>query len=889
MFDKTISFEKEHLNPLNLLSEKQPFSNVKKTYCLVSHFRNFETIDLYKHMDYSDSFQLACDFVQYTNTNIFLTGKAGTGKTTFLKYCKENIKKNTAVVAPTGVAAMNAGGTTIHSFFQLPFNPFIPASRMFNGDESVNDKNSLLSKLKLNSERREVMRNLELLIIDEISMVRCDLLDAIDTVLRHVRNQYSKAFGGVQVLFIGDMYQLPPVVKDEEWQLLTTYYKSQYFFNSQVMESEPAMFVTLEKIYRQNDPAFINVLNQVRNNEMDQEGYELLHRRYIPDFEPLKSDNYITLTTHNHKADAINTKALQEISSKENVFTAAIEGEFYEKSFPADLSLKLKVGAQVMFIKNDTEKIRRYFNGKIGIVEKIEEDKITVSCKGDDLFIEVSKEKWKNIKYSVDKTTNLVEENEIGSFTQYPLRLAWAITIHKSQGLTFERAVIDAVDAFTAGQVYVALSRCTNLEGMVLRSRITNQSLKSDQRIVDFSNSKKPVDLQLQLLKNAKIKYQSEQIKELFDFVSICNNTKDVYTFILKEKESFNTQAITAFEGIQQLMINTNQTAEKFELQLNNLLSAEIFPEKNEMLQSRVKAAAQHFMVEAGKIKNRIENLAIETDSKTLANDLYKILQRLYDEMNFKCIILKGNLNGFAIDEHLQIKKAFKKTALQISIYSGHSTVVKTDIAHPELYNMLKKKRDEICKEKNQPVYLIAKSSTLEEMALYLPQTITQLNLISGFGPVKSRQYGKEFLDIICEYCEVNDMESSIETKIPKAKVSRKRSEPSAVTKTSIKPDTKSISFDLFKKGKTIDEISLERNITNGTVEQHLSHFIATGEIELNALITSEKINLIRSAIEIHGNTSAKKLKENLPEHLGYGEIRMVMAALAPSIPQGGS
>ena len=242
-------------------------------------------------MEYSDSFKLASDFVQYTNANIFLTGKAGTGKTTFLKYCKEHIKKNTAIVAPTGVAAMNAGGTTIHSFFQLPFNPFIPATRMFNGDESVNDKNSLLSKLKINSERREVMRNLELLIIDEISMVRCDLLDAIDTVLRHVRNQYSKAFGGVQVLFIGDMYQLPPVVKDEEWQLLSPYYKSQYFFNSQVMETEPAIFVTLEKIYRQNDPAFINVLNQVRNNEMDPEGYELLHQRYNPIFEPLKSNN----------------------------------------------------------------------------------------------------------------------------------------------------------------------------------------------------------------------------------------------------------------------------------------------------------------------------------------------------------------------------------------------------------------------------------------------------------------------------------------------------------------------------------------------------------------------------------------------------------------------
>ena len=830
-------------------------------------------------MDYSDSFKLASDFVQYTNTNIFLTGKAGTGKTTFLKYCKEHAKKNTAVVAPTGVAAMNAGGTTIHSFFQLPFNPFIPASRMLNGDESVNDKNSLLSKMKLTSERREVMRNLELLIIDEISMVRCDLLDAIDTVLRHVRNQYSKAFGGVQVLFIGDMYQLPPVVKEEEWQLLAPYYKSQYFFNSQVMETEPAMFVTLEKIYRQNDPAFINILNQVRNNQLDSEGYEFLHRRYLPNFEPAKSDNYITLTTHNYKADTINTKALNEIATREIIFEAAIEGEFYEKSYPADVSLKLKVGAQVMFIKNDTEKIKRYFNGKIGIVEKIEDDKICISCIGDDLPIEVSKEKWKNIKYTVDKTSNQVEENEIGSFTQYPLRLAWAITIHKSQGLTFERAVIDAGDAFAAGQVYVALSRCTNLEGMVLRSRITNQSLKSDQRIIDFSNSKKPIDVQLQLLKTAKIKYQSEQIKELFDFTFIRDYTKEILNFIAKEKDAFNGQGISVFESIQQYIISMNQTAEKFEFQLNDLLNAELFPEKNDRLQSRIKAAAQHFKVEVEKIKTSIENIPIETDSKTLANDLYKQLQRLYDELNFKFQMLKGNVNGFAIDDYLQIKKEFKKIPLQLNIYSGHSTIEKTDIAHSALYQLLKKKRDEICKEKNQPVYLIAKSATLEEMTLYLPQTISQLNMINGFGPVKSRQYGQEFLNIICEYCEANDLQTNIELSMPKVKTSSKKVDTKAKKETDPKKDTKTISYELFKKGKSITEIALERNITSGTVETHLTYFISTGEIDVSEILSEEKIILIKSSIDKHGNTSAKALKENLPEDIGYGEIRMVMGA----------
>ena len=394
------------------------------------------------------AFQLASDFVNYTNASLFLTGKAGTGKTTFLKHVKENEVKNTVVVAPTGVAAINAGGTTIHSFFQLPFTPFIPVSTGYGANDTISDKHSLISRLRLTNDRKEVMQKLELLIIDEISMVRCDVLDAIDTVLRHVRSQHTVPFGGVQILLIGDMYQLPPVIKNEEWELLSPYYKSEYFFNSHVIESQQPVYVELNKIYRQNDSAFVQVLNQVRNNEMDQDGYELLHSRYLPDLDPAREENYITLTTHNSKADAINFKALNELTGKVFNFDATIEREFYEKSYPADVNLKLKIGTQVMFLKNDAEKVRRYFNGKIGVVDKIEDDKIFVQCKGEATTIEVRKEKWKNIRYALDKTTNQIEENEIGSFTQFPLRLAWAITIHKSQGLTFEKAIIDAGESF---------------------------------------------------------------------------------------------------------------------------------------------------------------------------------------------------------------------------------------------------------------------------------------------------------------------------------------------------------------------------------------------------------------------------------------------------------
>ncbi|MEO6356356.1 MAG: AAA family ATPase, partial [Ferruginibacter sp.] len=454
------------------------------------------------------SFQLASDFVNYTQASLFLTGKAGTGKTTFLKHIKENGVKNTVVVAPTGVAAINAGGTTIHSFFQLPFTPFIPVSTGYGASDTISDKHSLIGRLRLTNDRKEVMQKLELLIIDEISMVRCDVLDAIDTVLRHVRSQYAAPFGGVQVLLIGDMYQLPPVVKSEEWQLLAPYYKSEYFFNSHVIELQQPVYIELNKIYRQNDGAFVQVLNQVRNNEMDQESYQLLHTRYLPAFYPAREENYITLTTHNSKADTINFKALNELDGKVFSFDATVEGEFYEKAFPADVNLKLKVGTQVMFLKNDIEKVRRYFNGKIGVVEKIEDDKIFVQCRDEPTPIEVKKEKWKNIRYSLDKTTNQIEENEIGSFTQFPLRLAWAITIHKSQGLTFEKAIIDAGEAFAPGQVYVALSRCTTLAGMILHSRINNHSLRNDRRISEFASAQRTSARQLQLLQQAKHLFQ---------------------------------------------------------------------------------------------------------------------------------------------------------------------------------------------------------------------------------------------------------------------------------------------------------------------------------------------------------------------------------------------
>ena len=442
-------------------------------------------------LDHNTIFQFAADSLNYSNRSVFLTGKAGTGKTTFLKYIRQNTNKQTAVVAPTGVAAINAGGVTIHSLFQIPFTPYIPAPQGFTRNSGLMDRNSLLGHIRMNRERREMLQKLELLIIDEISMVRCDVLDAVDAVLRSARSRHNEPFGGIQVLYIGDMFQLPPVASDTEWNILSQYYRSPYFFDSRVVHEQPPVYIELDKIYRQNEQQFINVLNKVRNNAMDKAGFDLLESRFDPWFEQDKDDKYIVLTTHNYKADAINVEEMKRLKASSRTYQATIDGDFNDKSYPADALLQLKEGAQVMFIKNDPDK--RYFNGKIGVVTRLEDSAVFVQCKGENEEIEVKPERWDNIRYSLNNEEATLG-HVIGYFKQLPLRLAWAITIHKSQGLTFEKAVIDAGAAFAAGQVYVALSRCTSLQGIILRSPIINSALFTDERINRFAKNKNSTD-----------------------------------------------------------------------------------------------------------------------------------------------------------------------------------------------------------------------------------------------------------------------------------------------------------------------------------------------------------------------------------------------------------
>ena len=817
------------------------------------------------------NFQLAADFINYTNRSVFLTGKAGTGKTTFLKHIKQHSIKQMAVVAPTGVAAINAGGVTIHSFFQLPFSTFIPQTRGFKKDDSL-DKHQLIGRLKISSERRKIFQQLELLVIDEISMVRADVLDAIDAVLQHFRNNFVEPFGGVQVLFIGDLLQLPPVVKEEEWSLLSPYYETPYFFSSKVIQQKTPAFVQLEKIYRQKDERFINVLNQVRNNELNQSGYDILHQQYNPNFQNPKEDSYITLTTHNHKADTINVEELVKLKVPIFTYKAAIEQDFSEKMFPADETLQLKLGSQVMFIKNDADKAKRYYNGKIGIIESIEDEKIMVLCKGETEAIEVKKHRWENIRYSLNKQSQKLEEDVVGSFTQYPLRLAWAITIHKSQGLTFEKAIIDAGQAFAPGQVYVALSRCTSLTGMVLLSKITTNSLSVDQRIIDYSAQQQNTPLP-ETLQREKHDYQSTIVSRLFDFTPIKKQTASFQQMLQEIAPYFNAEAISFADTLHEKMEQLNEVAIKFNFQLQQLSAQQTLPENNTALQERLKKAAIYIEQQLQEITQFILSSPATTDSKQHATTFNELLEEIFVVLSAKQNGIASCINGFNVETFHQQKNKYILAKFSVNAYASTTNYKKTDGPNPLLYMQLKEMRDTLCDKHNLAIYMVANAATLNELATYLPQNLQELKKITGFGEAKIKKFGLLFIDIIQRYSNERNLTSLIHEK-PMKDVKKEKS-------TTAKPNTKEASYTLFKEGKTIIEIATIRGFAAATIEAHLTHYIEEGFLDIEALVSADKIALIQPLLKTHDTTLGLTLiKEKLGEAVSYGEIKMVQASI---------
>lgn len=523
--------------------------------------------------DHNSAFLQAASFVNHTDKSIFLTGNAGTGKTTFLKYINENSPKKKAIVAPTGVAAINAGGTTIHSLFWLPFGTYIADYEMAwdNQDSSIYNKKRLLGNLRFRKERRTLIQELELLIIDEVSMLRADMLDAIDTILKSVRRD-ARPFGGLQVLFIGDLYQLPPVVRPQEWAIMQNYYKSPFFFDAQVIQEAQPVQLELTKIYRQNDPIFISLLNNIRKNACTSEQLNLLNSHYQSNFTPTKEEPYITLCSHNAQADQINKERLSELNTKSIILDAAVSGNFSETAYPAEASLELKEGAQVMFIKNDKGEARRYYNGKIGVIKKVTKTEVTVRLPEGGPDIEVEREKWENIQYKFDSEKDKINEETLGTFSQFPLRLAWAVTIHKSQGLTFDRAIIDAGASFAAGQVYVALSRIRSLKGLVLRSTIGPGSIHTSRAVNSFS------DLTIQeseinaILEKAQEEYLMNTLLNTFLWEKLVQRTNTLRDEVLTKSIPDKDQAYQFLSTVAIATDMHREVANKFRNQLNVLI-----------------------------------------------------------------------------------------------------------------------------------------------------------------------------------------------------------------------------------------------------------------------------------------------------------------------------
>jgi hypothetical protein len=586
----------------------------------------------------TERYTLAARFVNSTGTHIFLTGKAGTGKTTFLHNLGRATHKNYIVVAPTGIAALNAGGVTIHSQFLLPLGTFIPdrsPTGHYIEDGAFYTQHTLARKNPLNSPRKQVLRDIELLIIDEVSMLRADILDAIDYRLRSVRGNYHQSFGGVQVLLIGDLYQLPPIVKDHEWRVMQQYYRSPHFFHAHALQQDGFVYIELDHIFRQQDPVFIRILNNLRNNVITEADISVLNEHYRQGGEAdVSEEGTITIVTHNAQADRLNQRMLQQLPGTSAFFRAHISGDFPESMYPLPEILELKVGAQIMFIKNDTEQ-RMYYNGKLArVVEIDEEDGIRVELADGDGHLWLHKESWENKKYIVDAATKELTEDVVGSFEQYPVKLAWAITVHKSQGLTFDRAIIDVGRAFAPGQVYVALSRLRSLDGLMLRTRIDYRTIASDEEVVHFSQREAEQDALQEMLMKQQQRYLFRLLMETFDFSHISKQL----SFVQKDKsgdmEFEDPEMQNALDVMQSRIQGERDNTEKFRQQLTTLLDRS----QQELLLERISKGSTYyttFLKEQMKhLLKHIEQVKRLTRTKTYLNALNEIDQLLARQLN---------------------------------------------------------------------------------------------------------------------------------------------------------------------------------------------------------------------------------------------------------------
>lgn len=835
-------------------------------------------------MTINPELDLAWKIIANTDTHLFLTGKAGTGKTTFLRKLRTDVPKRMIVVAPTGIAAINAEGVTIHSFFQLPFGPQLP------GTQYSRNKRYAFRRQKL-----RLIRSVDLIVIDEISMVRADLLDAIDSVLRQYRDR-SRPFGGVQMLMIGDMQQLAPVAREDEWSILRQYYDTPYFFSSKVLQQTDFVTVELQHVYRQSDPVFLNLLNKVRSNSADASTLQALNQRYIPNFNPAKEDGYIRLVTHNNQADSINQRELDALTTAPYHYQAKIDGDFPELSFPTDEILTLKCGAQVMFIKNDSSPSKRYYNGMIGEVVDLTEKTVKVRPSNGESVIEVQPEEWTNVKYEIDEKTREIKEVVVGKFVQQPLKPAWAITVHKSQGLTFERAIIDVQHSFAHGQTYVALSRCKTLEGMVLANPIPQYAIINDRTVESFCNDPRHQSPDEKRLEQMQRQFLLRTVADLFSFMHLRYGFNDLERLL---REHFYSLYPKQYNDWKAMSLKFKQRVEdvamRFHQQYQNIIMTDSDYLNSELLQERIKKGAGYFETQLCDVYDLLRTTHMPIDNQTISDRLENILQTFSDGINLKLSLIHYVAKeGLHLQDYLKYKakasldddasdgrKNGKEKGSGVNLSDAPAgfrkrekkekkvrlvVEIPTEVLHKELFTELTQWRKAEAEKLGRPAFFVMTQKSLMGVVNLLPSDNAELESIPGIGSKFMEKYSQVVLHIVSEAV---------------SKYGYDKPEKKMVEVRTMKQEEKEQrALEMYQSGMQVEEIALEFMVTESTVYHYLQPSVLSGLLPLNHLFEQKKIDAVNRCLSEHPNASAKDIKDILGKDYNYGIINCCRALI---------
>lgn len=834
--------------------------------------------------------ELAYNFIELTKANLFLTGKAGTGKTTFLRSLHLRISKQIVVCAPTGVAALNAGGVTLHSLFQLSFLPHIPESERSNGQSSVQIKKFSKSKLSL-------IRSIELLVIDEISMVRSDTLDAVDETLRQIRRS-QKPFGGVQLLMIGDVNQLSPIIRDDEKDILSKFYNSQYFFDSMSLKKCSYITIELEKIYRQNDTEFTSILNDIRERRISYDSMARLNKRYIEGFNPDDNEGYIRLTTHNSVATQVNEKKLRALKGDSIYFHATVKGDFPENIYPNDETLELKVGANVIFIKNDSSSEKLYYNGMRGKIIDFSDSSITVQTNDKAENIEIYPETWDNVEYRLNSKTSEIDEFIKGTFSQFPLKCAWAITIHKSQGLTFDKAIVDINSAFAYGQVYVALSRIRSLEGVVLSSPLKISSIIGSNQVDNFNDYIKNNQPDNNILNEHKKQCFENTLIEIFDFSTIKTLSYTLLKILTMNLSKSYPQLVDEFKSyMSDFNASIISISTSFHSQIKGIIINEDY-ETSLFLKQRIQKGAEYFNTKLERLYLILDKLAnIDIDAKDIRRQFNETFSPFKIDLYTKKLALELCIECFDIREYSKIKaRVIANDATLDNQFKTKTKELSKDVIHPKLYNEIIEWRASVSAETSLKPSSILPLKSIVQIQATLPCTLRELKKITGIGEKTIKSYADDLLSIISEFCVSSDIDpvrdgftslvfheitlnedNTIDTKtINTANPTRKKSHKEKPEKT----PTYITTYEMLNSGLSIQKIAEKREFTKTTIESHIVKLIELKLIDSDTYISKSKLATLTDIVKSHTDKRLGEIKEIVGDTYTYFELKIALTIL---------